>query len=209
MADVITKEDLEAQIQADLKAITLDSLGVVKRYIDENTIVSQDKRDELKAEIADSIAQKFDFDAEAEKIDKASNVADALLGLFDTDGNGNLTGEEVLNKLNDIYAQLQETGKLSEDLQNVVKQVTDLKSYADSKIGEVQGAIKTVAGDISGLKDRATQMEADLSTNYFTKDDVKNALAVNKDDILTEVKNLFGYTDSATTDTSNGDGATL
>jgi len=200
----ITKEQLQNEIQAEVKGVIVDSMQIVKRYIDEHSIDNVAKREELKNEIADAIAQKYDFENEKEKLEKASKVADTLLGLFDANEDAEISPQEFLDKLNSIYAQLETTNKLTDDLANLASQVTDLKSYVDTKIGEINGAINSVKADISTNADEIKTLKANVETNFFTKDDVKAMLVINKDEIVKEVEAIFYPTDD-----TQGDGATL
>lgn len=202
--NVLTKEDVKAEIQADIKDVITQSMQVVKKYVDDNSIKNKVERDALKTEIENSLATKFDFENEKEKIDKASEVANTLLGLFDADNNGEIDPKEFLNKLNSIYAQLDTTNKLSGDLENLAKQLTDVKSYIDGKIGEAKGAIDTINSNVSKIDETLKSVNANIQANYFTKEDVKDMMSINKDDIISEVTNIF----YPSTD-NQGDGATL
>jgi len=128
MADVVTKEDIANEVNADIKELLVESSKVVKQYIDEHSIDNTAKRDELKTEIENAIAKKYDFENEKAKLDKASEVAETLLGLFDADNNGELDPKEFLNKLDEIYAKLGTTDELQGKLEDLAKQATDLKS---------------------------------------------------------------------------------
>jgi len=199
MADVVTKEDIANEVNAEIKELLVESSKVVKQYIDEHSIDNTAKRDELKTEIENAIAKKYDFENEKAKLDKASEVAETLLGLFDADNNGELDPKEFLNKLDEIYAKLGTTDELQGKLEDLAKQATDLKSELDSKIAEVTGRTKTNSDNIAKLQ---AQM-----TNIFTKEEVKEALTINKDEILSAVNELFNPTSSD--NSNNGDGATL
>ena len=204
MADVITKEQIQNEIQEEVKEVVVESMKVVKRYIDEHSIDNTAKREELKNEIADEIAKKYDFENEKEKLEKASKVADTLLGLFDANNDAEISPQEFLDKLNSIYAQLETTNKLTDDLKGLAEQVTDLKSYVDTKIGEVNGAINSLKTDISENAEKIKNLEANVKTNFFTKDDIKAMMTINKDEIVKEVEAIFYPTDD-----TQGDGATL
>ena len=199
MSEVVTKEDIANEVNAEIKELLVESSKVVKQYIDEHSIDNTAKREELKTEIANAIAKKYDFENEKAKLDKASEVAETLLGLFDADNNGELDPKEFLNKLDEIYAKLGTTDELQGKLEDLAKQATDLKSELDTKIAEVTGRTKTNSDNISKLQ---AQM-----TNIFTKEEVKEALTINKDEILSAVNELFNPTSSDKS--NNGDGATL
>jgi len=199
MADVITKEDIANEVNAEIKELLVESSKVVKQYIDEHSIDNTAKREELKAEIADAIAKKYDFENEKAKLDKASAVAETLLGLFDADENGELDPKEFLSKLDEIYAKLGTTDELQGKLEDLAKQATDLKSELDAKIAEVTGRTKTNSDNIAKLQAQIT--------NVFTKEEVKEALSINKDEILSAVNDIFYPTKENSQD--NGDGATL
>lgn len=204
MAETITKEQIQQEVQEEVKEVIIESMQVVKQYVDENSIKNEAERNALKKEIADAIAQKYDFENEKEKLDRASEVADTLLGLFDANEDSKIDPQEFLDKLNSIYSQLETTNKLSEDLQGLAAQVADLKTYIDTKIGEVNGKIDTLNTAVSKSQADITAIEANLSTNYFTKEEVQVVLSINKDEIVNEVRNIF-YPASD----DNGDGATL
>jgi len=196
MSEVVTKEDIANEVNAEIKELLVESSKVVKKYIDEHSIDNTAKREELKTEIENAIAKKYDFENEKAKLDKASEVAETLLGLFDADNNGELDPKEFLNKLDEIYAKLGTTDELQGKLEDLAKQATDLKSELDTKIAEVTGRTKTNSDNISKLQ---AQM-----TNIFTKEEVKEALTINKDEIISAVNEIFNPTSS-----DNGDGATL
>jgi len=199
MADVVTKEDIANEVNAEIKELLVESSKVVKQYIDEHSIDNTAKREELKTEIADAIAKKYDFENEKAKLDKASEVAETLLGLFDADENGELDPKEFLSKLDEIYAKLGITDELQGKLEDLAKQATDLKSELDAKIAEVTGRTKTNSDNIAKLQAQIT--------NVFTKEEVKEALSINKDEILEAVNEVFNSTKDNSQD--NGDGATL
>jgi len=166
----ITKEQLQNEIQAEVKGVIVDSMQIVKRYIDEHSIDNTAKREELKNEIADAIAQKYDFENEKEKLEKASKVADTLLGLFDANEDAEISPS--------IYAQLETTNQINEQLVDLAKEVGSLRSYVDAQL-----------------------------QNFFTKDDIKEIMTINKDEIVNAVKGIF-YP-AINENNSNGDGATL
>jgi len=206
MADVVTKEDITNEVNAEIKELLVESSKVVKKYIDEsieyvkeNSIANKVKRDELKTEIENAIAKKYDFENEKAKLDKASEVAETLLGLFDADSNGELDPKEFLAKLDEIYAKLGTTDELQGKLEDLAKQATDLKSELDTKIAEVTGRTKSNSDNIAKLQAQIT--------NVFTKEEVKEALTINKDEIISAVNEIFNPTSSDKS--NNGDGATL
>jgi len=153
----MTKEELQAMTQEELKSLVVETSKVIKQYVDENTI-SKD---------------------EVEKIEKANTLAESLIGLFDENGDNAISKEEFVNKLNEIYATLNNVKEIKDQITNLAKNI---------------GAISK---DIENLK-------ANVETNFFTKNDVAGALSINKDEILDEVKSIFGMNTE-----ENGDGATL
>ena len=175
MAD-ITKEQLQQEIQEEVKEVLVSSMEVVKQYVDEHSIDNEAKREELKNEIANAIAQQYDFEGERDKIEKAANVAETLLGIFDTNEDGTINPQEFLNKLNSIYAQLETTNQIQSDLVELAQQV-------------------------GALSQRIDAVEAKFA-DYFTKQEVLDALTLNKDEIVSAVTNVFYPS-------AEGDGATL
>ena len=161
----ITKEQIQQEIQQEVKEVLVSSMEVVKRYVDEHSIDNEAKREELKNEIADAIAEQFDFEGERDKIEKAANVAETLLGIFDTDEDGTINPQEFLDKLNSIYAQLETTNQIKDDL-------------------------LALAQEVGGLKSRVEAVEANFA-NYFTKSEIAEALAINKEEIVTKVAAVF------------------
>ena len=153
----MTKEELQAMTQEELKSLVVETSKVIKQYVDENTI-SKD---------------------EVEKIEKANTLAESLIGLFDENGDDAISKEEFVNKLNEIYATLNNVKEIKDQITNLAKNI---------------GAISK---DIENLK-------ANVETNFFTKDDVAGALSINKDEIIDEVKFILGMNTE-----DNGDGATL
>ncbi len=200
MADVVTKEELNQELQNEMKEILTQTSQIVKKYIDEHSVENEDVKNALKEEITDAIAKNFNFEEEKGKIEKASQVADTLLGIFDADESGDITAEEFMNKLNEIYAKLETTNELSDELKKLAQQLSDLKTYVDNKIAEVNGVINSVKSDVS----QNTQAIQSLSTNVFTKAEVEEIITVNKDEIINEVSGVF-YPSAD----ENGDGATL
>jgi len=203
MAETITKEEVQNEIQTEVKAVVTESMQVVKKYVDDNSIDNTAKRDALKTEIENAIAEKYDFENEKAKLDQASKVADTLLGLFDADENGEINPQEFLDKLNSIYANLDTTTQLGKDVEAVVNSVKDLQSQIDTKIAEVNGSIKTVSDNVSKAQADIQAVEANLTTNFFTKEEVQSAIQINKDEIVQAVNDVFYPSED------NGDGATL
>jgi len=200
----MTQEELNSQIQSEVKEVIVESSKVIKQYIDNNSIQNPDVREQVKNEIADQIAKKYDFENEKTKLEEASKVAETLLGIFDTDESGDITPEEFMNKLNSIYAELEDTNKLSEDLQSLVTTFNTFKDEVAKELGALDGRITTNANAIQNMGNDLAQLKTNVETNYFTKDDVAGALSINKDEILDEVKNVFGIVTE-----EDGDGATL
>jgi chromosome segregation ATPase len=200
----MTQEELNTQIQAEVKEVIVESSKVIKKYIDDNSIQNPDVRAKVEEEIANSIAKKYDFENEKSKLDEASKVAEVLLGLFDTDESGDITPEEFMNKLNSIYAELETTNKLSDDLQNLVDRVSSIYEELKTSIANVDGRVTEVSNALSNTNDTLAQVKTNIETNFFTKDEVSSALTINKDEILDEVKEVFGIVTE-----DNGDGATL
>jgi len=153
----MTKEELQAMTQEELKSLVVETSKVIKQYVDENTI-SKD---------------------EVEKIEKANTLAESLIGLFDENGDDAISKEEFVNKLNEIYATLSNVKEIKDQITNLAK------------------SIGAISKDVENLK-------ANVETNFFTKDDVAGALSINKDEIIDEVKSIFGMNTE-----ENGDGATL
>ena len=206
MADntTVTKEELQNEVQAEVKEVIAGSMQVVKKYVDDNSIDNKVKRAELQKEISEAIAKKYDFQNEKVKLEKASSVADTLLGMFDTDGNKEIDPKEFLGKLDTIYSQLDTTNKLSDALKALDGKVLDLKSYADTKIGEVKGKIDTLNTDVSSAKANISALQAKVENEVFTKAEVREALVIEADKIIEEVKSIFYPAKK-----DNGDGATL
>ena len=200
----MTQEELNTQIQSEVKEVIVESSKVIKQYIDNNSIQNPDVREQVKNEIADQIAEKYDFENEKAKLEEASKVAETLLGIFDADESGDITPEEFMNKLNSIYAELETANQLSEDLQALVDRVSSIYTELKDSIANVDGRVTEVANNLSNTNDTLTQLKANVETNYFTKDDVAGALSINKDEIIDEVKSIFGMNTE-----ENGDGATL
>ena len=153
----MTKEELQAMTQEELKSLVVETSKVIKQYVDENTI-SKD---------------------EVEKIEKANTLAESLIGLFDENGDDAISKEEFVNKLNEIYATLSNVKEIKDQITNLAK------------------SIGAISKDVENLK-------ANVETNFFTKDDVAGALSINKDEIIDEVKSIFGMNTE-----EDGDGATL
>ena len=59
MAETITKEEVQNEIQTEVKAVVTESMQVVKKYVDDNSIDNTAKRDALKTEIENAIAEKM------------------------------------------------------------------------------------------------------------------------------------------------------
>ena len=205
MADAITKEQIQNEVQTEVKNVIVESMQVVKKYVDEHSIDNVAKREALKTEIENAIAEKYDFENEKAKLDEASKVAETLLGLFDADKNGEIDPKEFLDKLNSIYAQLDTTTQLGKDVEAVVNSVKDLQNQIDTKIAEVNGNIKAVSDNVAKAQADIQAVEANLTTNFFTKEEIEVALQINKDEIVQAVNDLF----YPSTDGDNGDGATL
>jgi len=202
----ITKEELQSQVQEEVKEVIVESMNVVKKYVDDNSIENVAKREVLKTEIADAIAKKYDFEAEKEKLEKANGVAETLLGLFDADKNGEVSPDEFLKKLDAVYTKLKVTAELSDEVKGLAKDVADLKPYIDAKVSELNGSIKTVSDATAKAQAEVDEVKADLATNFFTKEEVQASMVIAKDEIVKAVNDLF-YPSTDSSD--NGDGATL
>jgi flagellin-like hook-associated protein FlgL len=144
----MTAEELQAFNTAQLKDIAVSVAQSVKDYVDNNTLSPED----------------------VEKLERANTLAESLLGLFDSDGDGSITLEEFTAKLDEIYATL-------------------------SGVQELQNQITNLAQNLGALTNRVDTLENNLSTNYYTKSEIETALTVNKDEIVQAVNQVFNPTD--------------
>jgi len=191
MAEVVTKEELQQEIQNEIKELLVESAQIVKQYVDEHSIDNPEKREELKTEIADYIAQKYDFEAEKEKLEKASEVAEALLKVFDEDNDGGLDAKEILDKLAAVTENTQKIEDIEKEISGISETIENIRNLIGDRLAELKGYVDAVKADLAKTDATVKEVEARLNTQYFTKEEVKVALTINKDDIIVDVRKVF------------------
>jgi len=191
MADVITKEELQQEIHDEIKELLVESAQIVKQYVDEHSIDNPAKRDELKTEIANYIAQKYDFEAEKAKLEEASKVAEALLKVFDENEDGSLDVKEVLDKLSAVADNTKKIEDIEKEISGISTTIDNIQKLIGDKVAELKGYVEAVKADLAKTDATVREVEARLNTQYFTKEEVKVALTINKDDIIVDVRKVF------------------
>jgi len=208
MAEVITKEELQKEIHDEIKQLLVESAQIVKQYVDEHSIDNPAKRDELKTEIANYIAQKYDFEAEKAKLEEASKVAEALLKVFDENSDGSLDVKEVIEKLSAVADNTKKIEDIEKEISGISTTIDAIQKLVGDKIAELKGYVEAVKADLAKTDATVREVEARLNTQYFTKEEIKVALTINKDDIVVDVRKIFfPESDNGNAQAANGGNA--
>ncbi len=182
----MTKQELQQNIQAEIKDVIVSTTQAIKKYVD--------GRDEvLKSELIDEITKQLSgVKGLNEDLSKLQKMAEAFAKVFDENKDGKITADEIVAKLALIQSNID---KVAADLANTNANVENLQKALNKLAGEIDGKI-------AGAKE---EIKAYVSDNYFTKVEVNDALKINKDEILKEVNAVLFGNDKD----NQGDGATL
>jgi len=177
-----TVAELQNEIVAKEKALLLKIAGVIKSYTDDKISVTAD---EIKKEVVDNLSK---IDGLGEQLEKIQKMADAFAKVFDENKDGEITADEIVAKLAAIQANIDKVGA---DLKTLAdKEAKDVANILQN-IAKVEGKVEGNTAAIQKVDDAVKKVEATLSTDYYTKEDIEALLMTSFDGIEAEIEKLF------------------
>ena len=141
----------------------------------------------------------------AEDLAKVKEMSEAFASVFDTDGDGKVTADEILAKIAQITTRIT----------NLDSKVENYKGEVDNRLDGLGGGLdalsqglQDVSASVSQNNDSIVNLTANLQTNYFTKEDINTILTLNKQEILDEVDDMLADNED-NGDGGDGDGETV
>jgi ABC-type transporter Mla subunit MlaD len=192
----ITAEELQVQLNTQVKETLSCVVTGIKKYVD-------GKDEVLKTELKDVIVKELSgVDGLGAQLEKIKEMADAFAKVFDSDGDGTITPEEILAKLTAVQASID---KVASDVTNLQGDVADLSEALENAIKDLQSKIDALELAVAKNRDEVAAVKADLKTNYFTKEEVKLAISIDAKAICEDVTKILFPENSE--EPEGGDGA--
>ena len=191
----LTAKDLENKIIAAEKDLILKVANVIKSYTDNKVSVTAD---EIKKEVVDNLSK---IDGLGEQLEKIQKMADAFAKVFDENNDGTITAEEIVAKLSAIQANID---KVEANVEALAKKEADDIADALQKIATVNGKVEANIQAIEKVNDNVKKLAANVSTNYYTKDEIAEITTIATDEIVKAVEEVFGVASDAKTDSNSG-----
>jgi chromosome segregation ATPase len=192
----ITAEELQKQLNTQVKETQSCVVGSIKKYVD-------GKDEVLKTELKEIIVKELSgVEGLGEQLEKIKEMADAFAKVFDSDGDGTITPEEILAKLTALQANID---KVASDVANLQGNVADLSEALENAIKDLQSQIDALELSVAKNRDEIAAVKADLETNYFTKEEVKTIISIDAKAICEDVTKILFPEESE--EPTEGDGA--
>ena len=190
----MTEKELQALLQEQTKDVITGLASKVKSFVDCKVTVA---KNELKDQITKELSG---VEGLADNLEKLQKLADAFVKVFDENSDGTISADEIIAKISAIQANID---KVASDLANYKGEVKSLFDGVNKAIGELKDRVGALELAVAKNSDEIASIKADLSTKYYTEEQIKVALTINKDEILKEVD---GILECVVAD-SNSDGA--
>lgn len=166
-----SKEELQALNETQVKELLVQSSQIVKKYIDER---DEATKTELQEVIVDELSGIEGLGSDLEKL---KSLSEAFVSVFDADKDGNITPDEIIAKVSLLQANID---KVAGDLSSLDGMVDELKT----KLSVNEANIKSAQTDV-------TTLQATVKNELFTKDEVKEILAVDTGVVIKAVEDVF------------------
>ena len=190
----MTEKELQALLQEQTKDVITGLASKVKSFVDCKVTVA---KNELKDQITKELSG---VEGLADNLEKLQKLADAFVKVFDENSDGTISADEIIAKISAIQANID---KVASDLANYKGEVKSLFDGVNKAIGELKDRVGALELAVAKNSDEIASIKADLSTKYYTEEQIKVALTINKEEILKEVD---GILECVVAD-SNSDGA--
>ena len=190
----MTEKELQALLQEQTKDVITGLASKVKSFVDCKVTVA---KNELKDQITKELSG---VEGLADNLEKLQKLADAFVKVFDENSDGTISADEIIAKISAIQANID---KVASDLANYKGEVKSLFDGVNKAIGELKDRVGALELAVAKNSDEIASIKADLSTKYYTEEQIKTALTINKEEILKEVD---GILECVVAD-SNSDGA--
>jgi len=192
----ITVEEIKNKLNTDLQNFGTQLATSLVKYVDGREAV-------LKEELVEEITKNLsNIEGLGEQLEKIKEMADAFAKAFDENEDGTITPEEILAKATLLQKAID---GVNVRVDTVEASIEDVKKAIEAEIEDLKERVGALEINVSKNTSAITEVKAELATNYFTKDDVNEIIAVDFNVALDSFnKVLFP---EPTDDTASGDGA--
>ena len=178
----MTAQELNLQLNNQLKDVFGKVTESVNKYVD-------GRDSALKSELQEQILKELtQIEGLAENLEKLQELAEAFASVFDENEDGTVTADEIIAKISAIQAAID---KVAADVAANAEDIAGLKDALSEAVSKLENEISALKLSISANTDAIAQVKADLSTNYYTKDEVATVVEVKADEILNTVNGIL------------------
>jgi len=188
----------------EVKQEICNSMGNFGSQLAQSLIKYVDGREAvLKEELVEQITQNLsNIEGLGEQLEKIKEMADAFAKAFDENEDGKITPEEILAKATLLQKAID---GVNARVDTVEASIEDVKKAIETEIEDLKARVSALEVNVAKNADAITEVKAELSTSYFTKDEVNEIVSVDFNVALDAFnKVLFP---EPTKDTEAGDGA--
>ena len=192
----ITVEEIQAKLNTDLQNFGTQLATSLVKYVDGREAV-------LKDELVEQITKNLtNIEGLGSQLEKIKEMADAFAKAFDENEDGKITPEEILAKATLLQKAID---GVNARVDTVEASIEDVKKAIEAEIEDLKARVSALEVNVAKNADAITEVKAELSTSYFTKDEVNEIVSVDFNVALDAFnKVLFP---EPTKDTEAGDGA--
>ena len=191
----ITVKEIKNQLNTDLQNFGTQLATSLVKYVDGRESV-------LKSELVDEITKNLtNIEGLGSQLEKIKEMADAFAKAFDENEDGKITPEEILAKATLLQKAID---GVNGRVDAVEASIEDVKKAIEAEIEDLKARVSALEVNVAKNADAITAVKADLSTNYFTKDEVHEIVSCSFDEAINAFNAvLFPKNEE------DGDGATL
>jgi len=191
----ITAEEIRNEMCTNMENFGTQLAQSLVKYVEGKEAV-------LKTELTEEITKQLSgIEGLGEQLEKIQEMANAFAKAFDSDEDGKVTPEEILAKA--VLLQ-QAIDGVNGRVDAVEASIKDVKSAIEAEIEELKARVSALEVNVAKNADEIANVKADLSTNYFTKEEVQTVVSCSFDTALNAFNAvLFPEKEE------DGDGATL
>ena len=189
----ITAEELKQNVETELQSFGKQIAQGVVKYVEGKEAVL---KTELKEEI---VKQLSGVEGLGEQLEKIQEMADAFAKAFDENEDGVITPQEILAKATLLQKAID---GVNARVDNISIDVEGFKKAFEDKLAEYKDKVSALEVNTAKNTDAIAEVKANISTNYFTKEEVNEVLTLDFSKAIEAFNEvLFPETDT-TTDTS-------
>jgi len=191
----ITVKEIKNQLNTDLQNFGTQLATSLVKYVDGREAV-------LKEELVEQITKNLtNIEGLGSQLEKIKEMADAFAKAFDENEDGKITPEEILAKATLLQKAID---GVNGRVDAVEASIEDVKKAIEAEIEDLKARVSALEVNVAKNADAITAVKADLSTNYFTKDEVHEIVSCSFDEAINAFNAvLFPKNEE------DGDGATL